>query len=676
MSYVITSSSQDRYAKAGFGIEQPFQYTNYLGNAYQIPPNSKIALESIKFVRLPVFLIKEDETNIGYYNFGVEGGGGKPTIDAGSGIPLEFKLAPGQYTVTQLADGIQTALRASQYHPDDLNAVVGVNYAANGAFDGFKYTFNQTPNSATTSVPTNMMWGITRAGTPGSVSTAQITYTTNGSGVKEITGPEQVTGVGVPINGPGTVMFPEYPISLNAGECIFDISETGQYQGDGATPIGDKPKGGWIVGLSRPQRVTQTTPVNDNTNIQFGVPDNGYPSYFSSNNFGSSAEGAAFYDYSVRIEPKNGVDGFLRVAAVQSYPLVSTGTHTTEIPYWNITDTKFIGLTDAYNFTDNATGGGTTDGTQATVKNITEIKFVANGEQMLVYAKADVWASTKYVNGWTFMVDYTKANATVPPANMPPIMATKWALFPKVTMWNVNSTLGNTKEIIKFLNYSGVTTDTSYKYWNFSYWSDYVFGSKMGQHTLYKDVDLRVWNRIGQGDLAGVNISGSFVNYTDGFMSQFIYNKNDDWTPAEYTTPNPNIMKLMGYNGDADGYVSLADGTVTNSTQVVYDSPNDDANIPTASADTSLFVRCPSLTQTSQNFGKGSLSKIIYHCPQFSNSGADIGALFFQPAERVYLDLNNKETLNLNEITIEIVDRNEELAYELTGNTTVCLHII
>ena len=45
MSYIITSSTQDRYPKAGFGIEQPYQYTNCLGNAYQIPPNSKVALE-------------------------------------------------------------------------------------------------------------------------------------------------------------------------------------------------------------------------------------------------------------------------------------------------------------------------------------------------------------------------------------------------------------------------------------------------------------------------------------------------------------------------------------------------------------------------------------------------------------------------------------------------------
>ena len=668
MSYVITSSSQDRYAKASFGIEQPFQYTNYLGNAYQIPPNSKVALESIKFVRLPVFVIKEDETNIGYYNFGVEGGGGKPTIDDGSSIPLQFNLLPGNYTVTQLADGIQTALRASQYHPDDKPAVVGVNYAANGAFEGFKYTFNQTANPPNTGVPTTMMWATMASGQRQGPNDEQVTYTTNGSGVKLITGPTSIAN-----SSPSVVMFPEHPISLNAGECIFDISGTGQYGGSANT----RPKGGWIIGLSRPQRLTQTVPVAGGGNAAFGVPNNGYPSYFNNKAFGTSAETSAFFDYSVRCEPKNGlVDTFLRVTAVVAEPdTPSVKTLTRNLNYWTINNTAFTGLTGPYNFSLNASGGGTDNGSgAAAVKNITQIKFVASGEQMEIYALADVWNGTKYINGWTFIVDYTNAVITTPPANLPPIMATKWALFPKVAMFPVSSVApAQTKEVIKFLNYSGVI-NTSYKYWNSSYWSDYVFGSKMGQHTLYQDVDLRVWNKIGTQNLQDTSTHSGNEYITD-FVSQFIFNKNDDWTPAAYTTPNPNIMNLMGYKGDADGYVNVGDGTQSFS-QIIYDSPNDEANIPTQSADTSLFVRCPSLTQTSQNFGKGSLSKIIYHCPQFSNSGTDIGALFFQPAERVYIDLNNKETLNLNEITIEIVDRNEELAYELTGNTTVCLHII
>ena len=216
--------------------------------------------------------------------------------------------------MAQLATGLQKALRDSQYHPNDLAADVVANYAINGAFEGFKYTFSQTANSLNTGVPSTMMWATPSSGAQGGPATPQITYTTNGSGVKGITGPE----AGGP-GHPGSVMFPEYPISLNGGECVFDISLTGQYQANGVAPLGNKPKGGWIVGLSRPQRVTSTVPQTGNQNAAFGVPNNSYPSYYSTAGFGLSQATASFYDYSVRINPVNGTDGFLRVGAVETH---------------------------------------------------------------------------------------------------------------------------------------------------------------------------------------------------------------------------------------------------------------------------------------------------------------------------------------------------------------------
>ena len=41
----------------------------------------------------------------------------------------------------------------------------------------------------------------------------------------------------------------------------------------------------------------------------------------------------------------------------------------------------------------------------------------------------------------------------------------------------------------------------------------------------------------------------------------------------------------------------------------------------------------------------------------------------------MYLDLKNTETISLNELHIEIVDINEKVVEDLTGNTVVCLHI-
>ena len=81
------------------------------------------------------------------------------------------------------------------------------------------------------------------------------------------------------------------------------------------------------------------------------------------------------------------------------------------------------------------------------------------------------------------------------------------------------------------------------------------------------------------------------------------------------------------------------------------------------------------MTFTSVNLSKGANSKILYHVPAFSNNGARLGALFFEPNERVYLKLGNTEDLYLSTVEIDIVYSDETLATDLQGKTTVCLHI-
>ena len=81
------------------------------------------------------------------------------------------------------------------------------------------------------------------------------------------------------------------------------------------------------------------------------------------------------------------------------------------------------------------------------------------------------------------------------------------------------------------------------------------------------------------------------------------------------------------------------------------------------------------MTFNSVNFSKSSLSKILYHLPRFDNSGAEVGGLFFEPSERVYLKLNNIDDLFINDIEVDIVNSDETLATNLTGKTIVCFHI-
>ena len=98
-------------------------------------------------------------------------------------------------------------------------------------------------------------------------------------------------------------------------------------------------------------------------------------------------------------------------------------------------------------------------------------------------------------------------------------------------------------------------------------------------------------------------------------------------------------------------------------------------DVPQYTSSDSIFVRLTSTTQRSFNGFTGNESKIIYHCPRFDNAGNEVGALYFEPGEKTYLDLGNIGDTHLNSFSIDIVDRNDKPVDGLTGSTIVMLHI-
>lgn len=91
----------------------------------------------------------------------------------------------------------------------------------------------------------------------------------------------------------------------------------------------------------------------------------------------------------------------------------------------------------------------------------------------------------------------------------------------------------------------------------------------------------------------------------------------------------------------------------------------------------SLFVRINNLTTRSFNAGLHSESKIIYALPRFGNdsNGQDVGALFFEPGEKTYIELGNTNDINISSLDVSIVNENETLAYDLTGKSVIVVHI-
>mgnify|MGYP000336016784 CR=1 FL=1 len=89
----------------------------------------------------------------------------------------------------------------------------------------------------------------------------------------------------------------------------------------------------------------------------------------------------------------------------------------------------------------------------------------------------------------------------------------------------------------------------------------------------------------------------------------------------------------------------------------------------------SAFVKLRNGPQTSFNANLGSISKILYHIPRFTNDGRQYGDMFFEAGEKTYIAMKNPDKIVLNSLDIDIVDRNDRIVKDLSGNTTVCLHI-
>ncbi len=87
-----------------------------------------------------------------------------------------------------------------------------------------------------------------------------------------------------------------------------------------------------------------------------------------------------------------------------------------------------------------------------------------------------------------------------------------------------------------------------------------------------------------------------------------------------------------------------------------------------------MFLRIPQFTHTSQNFGKGIPSKIISSLPPATDNGT-AGEIYYEPANMTYVALNNPTELNINVLTLEVVDKQDQLIEGLSKSSTFVLHV-
>ena len=93
------------------------------------------------------------------------------------------------------------------------------------------------------------------------------------------------------------------------------------------------------------------------------------------------------------------------------------------------------------------------------------------------------------------------------------------------------------------------------------------------------------------------------------------------------------------------------------------------------SSEHSTFIRVPTLNHKTFNFGTGNPSKILFQVPRFDNAGTDSGALFFQNADKTYIDLNNMTDTMITDLDVQFVRKDEKFAKDLTGSSEVVFSV-
>jgi hypothetical protein len=386
----------------------------------------------------------------------------------------------------------------------------------------------------------------------------------------------------------------------------------------------------WAVGLRRSRY---------NNDGKTGI----HPEYFDPNGDPFLANGQ-FYDYVVgAFQNAKGSNRFLRVyqsclkdgvthgddAMAENQPITMR-----EIEYYGAHNADFASVYDmSTNF-----GAG---------ESYEFVQFELLGDQMnLVIGGSEV--STANLVNPTTLVGSTKENV------FKPMSLTTQLLYPQLWLEKQN----------KQMNVTTFNGRTGYTFANpdTDWWAK--MESKGLTERLCKEVDTRYWANLGDASLytyVKPNGSGAFAE-TD-YPPVIIVSPD---TVDYIKTDDANSEQLLGF----DGRDVIEKGTYAAPTYTITNN-----SLPQLQSRGSAFIRLNNFTQQSFNAGKGGLSKILYHIPRFDNSGNQTGSdLFFEPAEKTYVALNNPNELNINSFDIDIVTENEVFAEDLVGKTIVVLH--
>ncbi len=317
-----------------------------------------------------------------------------------------------------------------------------------------------------------------------------------------------------------------------------------------------------------------------------------------------------------------------------------------EVEYYGYTGAS---STEPYDLGTNASGFG-------------EVEFFLDGEQVNVYLR-------KAGGGGRTLICSPDLGTTEKENYVKPINMSCQYLYPKYEVVEDNAyiTMVNHEGVdVQNFKYDGVNDDDTLTF------QDFYATAKVGQYFASDNRLSNIRTQCRNADLFGV-----YNNFDDGFDTEHTFQKYSVSLPkialivapdTTYYKPSnrANAANVLGFDGET---------VVDNPTQTTGFKTFTSHEVPRNLVKNSMFVRLTSLTQKSSNGFTGNESKILYHCPRFDAAGRDSGELYYEPAEKTYLDISNPNDIQVNSFSVDFVTRDEILIGGMMGNSTVMLHI-
>ena len=658
MSYIVCSNSTFDNEQLT-GISSPNSFQNHFKSPLEIEPNSEVAVESVKINRKDEFDITPNDEF--YVYFGEEL---TTSILSGSATTngVKVDVAPGTYSRKQLAFALQTALNKAPINPAFAgNCSVALQQDGSLEYDGFEFTF--TGRDTTTDLAAvieetqvveansySVKFNIDNAPTEAfSYDKTNGSFTCNASTTGNVF-------AGNYFRSQSAGRFQTKPLANCSGVFSVDITN--------ASVNGSM--GSFMIGLSRPT----TTYYN-----------NAYPSYINNGEQNNDKyRRHAFCDYWITYGGASDDGPATKLDKLQVWQWgkdnADRGWNIKEVKYYEDSGNTFTSVIDA---------------TKINASSLNHIIWQLDGNELKLF----ISQTTSISAGKTFaLVD---SSATTSGAdteyNFAPMGNTEEYLSPVFALRQENQVLKiNTYDAFDLPLYSFPTTKTTtltasnYPINNQliagkDWWSNAEITERGRDELRFNELrPSTLWygnaNAPASYRYKNTNASG-IIDYSVVIIpNQELYDTNvSQYSQQLYVIPtgftNPNMGRILGFS------------TFSQIKQSVYGTP---ASAPWKSttlksinagefAVSSCFVRVNDLTFSSFNGAKSSRSQILYHIPRFTNDGKQYGELYFNAPEKTYIKLNNTDKLMLNNIKIDIVNRNESVVSDLDGATIVCLHV-